>query len=85
MNPGSITGFALSTRQARAVLWKDLLAERRTKVNFNAVVAFAAVTLLLAGFALGPDAEALRAAAVGIIWLFASTLAISSASLMLAG
>lgn len=77
-NAGELGGFALATRQARAVLWKDLLAERRTKVNFNAVVAFAAVTLLLAGFALGPDAEALRAAAVGIIWLtilFAGVLA----------
>ena len=72
------TGLALGVRQARAVLWKDLLAERRTKVNFNAVVAFAVVTLLLAGFALGPDAEALRQAAVGIVWLtilFAGVLA----------
>lgn len=72
------TGLALGVRQARAVLWKDLLAERRTKVNFNAVVAFAVVTLLLAGFALGPDAEALRKAAVGIVWLtilFAGVLA----------
>lgn len=78
MSDGMPSGFALATRQARAVLWKDLLAERRTKVNFNAVVAFAAVTLLLAGFALGPDAEALRTAAVGIIWLtilFAGVLA----------
>lgn len=76
MTPRS--GFALTMQQAGAVLRKDLLAERRTKVNFNAVVAFAAVTLLLAGFALGPDAEALGAAAVGIIWLtilFAGVLA----------
>lgn len=72
------TTRGLTLRQARAVLWKDLLAERRTKVNFNSVVAFAAVMLLLAGFALGPDAEALRSAAVGIIWLtilFAGVLA----------
>jgi heme exporter protein B len=72
------SGLALTMQQAGAVLRKDLLAERRTKVNFNAVVAFAAVTLLLAGFALGPDAEALAAAAVGIIWLtilFAGVLA----------
>ena len=78
VNPGALHGFALASRQARAILWKDLLAERRTKVNFNAVVAFAAVMLLLAGFALGPDAEALRNAAVGIIWLtilFAGVLA----------
>lgn len=76
--PSAASGWALGIRQARAVLWKDLLAERRTKVNFNAVVAFAVVTLLLAGFALGPDAEALRKSAVGIIWLtilFAGVLA----------
>lgn len=78
MNPGTLGGFALAARQARAVLWKDLLAERRTKMNFNAVVSFAAVTLLLAGFALGPDAETLERSALGIIWLtilFAGVLA----------
>jgi heme exporter protein B len=79
MSPVAIrSGWSLAARQAGAVLWKDLLAERRTKVNFNAVVAFAVVTLLLAGFSLGPDAEALRKSAVGIVWLtilFAGVLA----------
>lgn len=56
-------------RRARAVFLKDLLAERRTKANFNSVVFFAGLTLLLFGFALGPDAEALRKAASGVIWL----------------
>ncbi|MBI4545493.1 MAG: heme exporter protein CcmB [Gemmatimonadetes bacterium] len=55
--------------RARAVAWKDLTAERRTKANFNAVVFLAALMLLLFGFALGPDAEALRGAAAGILWL----------------
>lgn len=76
--PMPASSWALGLRQARAVLWKDLLAERRTKVNFNAVVAFGVVMLLLAGFALGPNAQALRDAAVGIIWLtilFAGVLA----------
>ena len=83
MSAGAVvSGWKLGVRQARAVLWKDLLAERRTKVNFNAVVAFAAVMLLLAGFSLGPDAEALRNAAVGIVWLtilFAGVLAFNRA------
>jgi heme exporter protein B len=65
----SSTGFAREVRRARAVFWKDLLTERRTKANFNAVVFFAGLTLLLFGFALGPDAEALRKAASGVIWL----------------
>lgn len=52
-----------------AVVWKDLTVERRTRANFNAVVFFAALMLLLFGFALGPDAAALRAAGAGIVWL----------------
>ncbi|HET9983499.1 MAG TPA: heme exporter protein CcmB [Longimicrobiales bacterium] len=55
--------------RARAIAWKDLTAERRTKANFNAVLFFAALVLLLFGFALGPDNDALRAAAAGVLWL----------------
>ncbi|MEX0890604.1 MAG: heme exporter protein CcmB [Gemmatimonadota bacterium] len=53
----------------RAMVWKDLTAERRTKANFNAVAFLAGAILLLFGFALGPDVEALHAAAGGMIWL----------------
>jgi heme exporter protein B len=60
---------SVAWRRVRAVAWKDLTAERRTKANFNAVVAMAAMILLLFGFALGPDAEALRNAAAGVLWL----------------
>ncbi len=52
-----------------AVAWKDLTTERRSKANFNAVVFLAALMLLMFGFALGPDTEALREAAAGILWL----------------
>ena len=52
-----------------AVAWKDVTAERRTKSNFNAVVAMAGMILLFFGFALGPDAEGLRNAAAGVLWL----------------
>lgn len=55
--------------RAGAIFWKDMVAERRTKANFNAVVFFAVLMLLLFGFALGPDTEALRKASVGAIWL----------------
>jgi len=55
--------------RARAIAWKDLTAERRTKANFNAVLFFTALILLLFGFALGPDQQALRDAAAGILWL----------------
>jgi heme exporter protein B len=52
-----------------AIVWKDLTAERRTKANFNAVVFLAALILLLFGFALGPDQDALRNVAGGVLWL----------------
>jgi heme exporter protein B len=56
-------------RRIGAIAWKDLATERRTKANFNAVASFAAMMLLLFGFALGPDVEALRRASAGILWL----------------
>ncbi len=52
-----------------AVAGKDLAVERRARANLGAVVFFSGLTLLLFGFALGPDAEALRTAAAGILWL----------------
>ena len=52
-----------------ALVWKDLTAERRTKANFNAVVFLAGLILLMFGFALGPDPEALRNVAAGVLWL----------------
>lgn len=52
-----------------ALVWKDLTVEWRAKASFNAVVFLAGLTLLLFGFALGPDQDALRAAAAGVIWL----------------
>jgi heme exporter protein B len=52
-----------------AIVWKDLTAERRTKANFNAVVFLAALILLIFGFALGPDHDALRNVAGGVLWL----------------
>jgi heme exporter protein B len=56
-------------RRARAIARKDLTAEWRTRANFNAVTFFGALMLLLFGFALGPDVDALRRAAPGIVWL----------------
>jgi len=52
-----------------AMAWKDLAVERRTKATLNAVVFFAALTMLLFGFALGADSETLKAASAGVLWL----------------
>jgi len=65
-------------RRARAIAWKDLTAERRSKAAFNSVVALALTILVMFGFALGPDTQAVRDAAPGAIWLaalFAGVLA----------
>jgi len=74
-------------RRAWAVVWKDLLIERRAKAAFNAMAFFAGLVLLTFGFALGPDVPAggarqgtlLQELAPGLIWvavLFAGVLAL---------
>ncbi len=65
-------------RRVWAIVWKDLTTERRSKAGVNAVAFMGVLVLLLFGFALGPDTEALRRAAAGALWLailFAGVLA----------
>lgn len=57
------------SRRIRAIIWKDFTSERRTKANFNAVLFLAVLTLILFGFALGPETQELRDAAGGVVWL----------------
>lgn len=61
--------FGREMSRARAMAWKDLRTERRSMANFNAVLFMALLMLLLFGFALGPDAQGLRDASGGVIWL----------------
>ena len=56
-------------RRVRAVALKDLTAERRSKSGLNAVTFLGVLVLMLFGFALGPETESLREAAIGAIWL----------------
>ena len=56
-------------RRARAIAKKDLTTEVRAKAGFNGVASLAVTILILLGLALGPDAAALRNAAVGAVWL----------------
>ena len=61
--------FQRELRRARAMAWKDLRTERRSAASFNAVLFLALLMLLLFGFALGPDAQGLKDAAGGVLWL----------------
>jgi ABC-type transport system involved in cytochrome c biogenesis permease component len=54
------------TRRALAVLWKDLLTERRSKEGLNALLFFT-LLLLFIFVSLGPDPERLRAALPGLL------------------
>jgi heme exporter protein B len=51
------------------VAWKDLTAERRSRAVLNSVTFLGVLILMLFGFALGPDREALRDASAGALWL----------------
>jgi heme exporter protein B len=66
-------------RDALLVAGKDLRIEARSRVALWQVVPFAILVLVLLGFAIGPDAAPLRAAAPGIFWiavLFSTVLSI---------
>ena len=56
-------------RRVRAIAKKDVTTELRAKAGFNSVASLGVTILILLGLALGPDAEALRNAAVGAVWL----------------
>jgi heme exporter protein B len=70
---------------ALAVARKDAVAELRGRHATVSTLFFAAVVLLLFGFALGPDSARLAAAAPGLLWLaivFAGILAVSRLHLL---
>jgi heme exporter protein B len=65
-------------RRVRAIAWKDLMTEGRSRAGFNSVVALGVTILVLLGLGLGPDAQTLRDAAAAALWLaalFAGVLA----------
>lgn len=56
-------------RRVSAIARKDVTTELRAKAGFNSVASLGVTILILLGLALGPDAQALRDAAVGAVWL----------------
>ena len=56
-------------RRAWIVLWKDVLAERRSKEGLNALFFFTLLLLFIFQFTLGGDRERLADALPGLLWL----------------
>jgi len=56
-------------RRVRAIARQDVTTELRAKAGFNSVASLGVTILILLGLALGPDADALRNAAAGAVWL----------------
>jgi heme exporter protein B len=56
-------------RRTWAVVWKDVLVERRSKETVNAIVFFSVLLLFLFEFTLGADRERLTAMLPGLLWL----------------
>ncbi|MBW7933919.1 MAG: heme exporter protein CcmB [Gemmatimonadaceae bacterium] len=70
--------FRDDVRRIRAIVWKDLTTERRSKAGFNSVASLGVTILVLFGLALGADTQMMHAAAAGALWLavlFAGVLA----------
>ena len=61
--------FSRELARTRAMTWKELRIEGRTMANFSSVLFLAVLMLLLFGFALGSNTEALQDAAAGVVWL----------------
>ncbi|MBI1727217.1 MAG: heme exporter protein CcmB [Candidatus Rokubacteria bacterium] len=61
--------MSVYVRRAWMVVWKDVLAERRSKESLNALVFFSLLLLFVFQFALGPERARVEAALPGLLWL----------------
>jgi heme exporter protein B len=80
-----MTGLRREASLALAIARKDTLAELRGRSAAVSTLFFAAVVLLLFGFALGPDTQRLADAAPCLLWLalvFAGVLAVDRLHLL---
>jgi heme exporter protein B len=56
-------------RRTCAVVWKDVLVERRSKETINAVLFFSVLLLFVFEFTLGADRDRLASVLPGLLWL----------------
>src|SRR5438132_1654967 len=62
-------GVVSFARRCCAIVWKDVLVERRSKETVNAVLFFSVLLLFVFEFTLGADRERLVAVLPGLLWL----------------
>ncbi len=55
--------------QVRAILWKDIVVELRTKERLSSMFFFALLVIVIFNFAFEPGSEAMREIAPGILWV----------------
>ena len=75
--PASVTGLWQATR---AIVWKDLTAERRSRELLSAMLVFALLVILAFNFALDLDPKTRGSVASGVLWvtfIFAGTLGLN--------
>ncbi len=76
-SPSPITGLWQATR---AIVWKDLTAERRSRELLSAMLVFALLVILSFNFALDLDPKTRGSVASGVLWvtfIFAGTLGLN--------
>ena len=67
-------------KAVRAVIWKDLTAEWRTRENLTSMLVFALLVVLIFNFALELDIQAQESLSAGILWvtfIFAGTIGLN--------
>lgn len=55
--------------QVRAILWKDIVVELRTKERLSSMFFFALLVIVIFNFVFEPGSEAMREIAPGILWV----------------
>lgn len=55
--------------QVRAILWKDIVVELRTKERLSSMFFFALLVIVIFNFVFEPGSEAMREMAPGILWV----------------
>ncbi|HFC08393.1 MAG TPA: cytochrome C biogenesis protein [Chloroflexi bacterium] len=76
-SPSSVTSLWQATR---AIVWKDLTAERRSRELLSAMLVFALLVILSFNFALDLDPKTRGSVASGVLWvtfIFAGTLGLN--------